>query len=342
MQPPKAKKLPSGSWMCRVRVKGKDICITRDTEEEAVTEAMAVKYGLKQPDAPRKSATLAAAIDHYIETYRHTLSASTIRGYQYIRNNRFQSMMPLSMVHISREQWQTAIDREKRQVAPKTVRNAWGLITAVLTDAGLQIPAVKLPAQIKNAHEFLTADQIPVFLEALKGTKVEIPALLGLHSLRRSEILDLTWNDIDLRKQIIHVRGAAVYDDEHRLVHQPTNKNASSRRDVPIMIDRLSELLATAPRQENYVVNCNPNTIWAQVNKVCDTADLPRIGAHGLRHCFASLAKHIGMPEETAMLIGGWSDYVTMHKIYTHIAEKDVASKVLAMKNFYNQNTASE
>jgi len=335
MKTPKAILLPSGNWNVRMRIKGAEISITRPTEAEAVAEAMAIRAGKKQMEGNTTNITLAFAMDKYIETYREVLSASTIRSYRYIRQHRFQSLMPRVMNFITREQWQAAIDRESRQVAPKTVKNAWGLVTAVLTDNGLQKPAVKLPAQIRNEHEFLTAEQIPAFVAAIHGTAVEVPALLGLHSLRRSEIMDLTWKDVDLNKGIIHVRGAAVYDENHKLTHQKTNKNATSRRDIPIMIDRLSELLQDTPHTKEYIVTCNANTIWAQVNRICEEHDLPKIGTHGLRHSFASLARHLGMPEETAMKIGGWSDYVTMHKIYTHISQKDQAAKVQAMRDFY-------
>lgn len=337
MKPPKATRLPSGNWHVRMRIKGQDINVTRPTEAEAVAEAMAIRAGLKQPESAQKNITLATAMDGYINMYRGTLSASTIRGYTYIRNHRFQAMMPLSIMHISREQWQAAIDRESKLVKPKTVKNAWGLITAVLTDKGLHIPDVKLPQMVKDEHEFLTAEQIIVFVNGMHGQPGEIAALLGLHSLRRSEIIDLTWDDVDLRQHMIHVRGAAVFDDQNKVVHQKTNKNVTSRRDVPIMIDRLEELLATVPRSSKYVVTCNPNTISAQVNRVCAAAGLPQIGAHGLRHSFASLAKHVGMPEETAMKIGGWKDYTTMRKIYTHISEKDQAAKIQAMRDFYKK-----
>lgn len=342
MKPLKAIRLPSGNWNVRMRIKGREYSITKPSEEEAVAEAMAIRAGLKQPEEEKGNSTLARAIDSYIDTYRTVLSASTIRSYEYIRNNRFQTLLPRAMAHISRDQWQAAIDRESRLVAPKTVKNAWGLITAVLTENGLRRPDVKLPAKIRNEHEFLTADQISVFVEAIQDTPVEIAALLGLHSLRRSEIMDLTWNDVDLQKGIIHVRGAAVFDSDHKLVHQKTNKNSTSRRSIPIMIDRLIDVLKTAQKKGEYIVTCNPNTIWAQVNKICEANDLPKIGTHGLRHSFASLARHLGMPEETAMKIGGWSDYVTMHKIYTHISEKDQLAKVQAMRDFYNKKNSDK
>ena len=48
MKTPKAKRLPSGSWTCRVRIDGQDISITKPTEKEAVAAAMAIKAGLVQ------------------------------------------------------------------------------------------------------------------------------------------------------------------------------------------------------------------------------------------------------------------------------------------------------
>lgn len=335
MSTPRAEQLPSGSWRVRIAVNGQHYSITKPTRGEAEAEAMAIKAGVKQAAAPQANITLAGAIDRYIANYKAVLSAATIRGYTSIRKNRFQALMPQSLRTITRDQWQAAIDRESKQLAPKTVKNVWGLMTAVMTDSGIQKPAVKLPSKIPNEHEFLTAEEIPVFLAAIEGKPVEIPALLALHSLRRSEIMDLTWKDIDLKRGLLHVRGAAVFNEQHKLVHQKTNKNETSNRDVPIMIPRLAELLADAPRTSDYVVTCHPNTICERVNRVCAAADLPQVGTHGLRHSFASLAKHLKMPEETCMELGGWSDYVTMHKIYTHISEKDRTEEIASMRNFY-------
>ena len=55
---PTAKQLPSGTWFCRVRVAGQDISITRETKEEAIAEAMAVKHGIKAPEKSRSNMTL--------------------------------------------------------------------------------------------------------------------------------------------------------------------------------------------------------------------------------------------------------------------------------------------
>jgi len=47
------------------------------------------------------------------------------------------------------------------------------------------------------------------------------------------------------------------------------------------------------------------------------------------------LAYHLGVPEKVAMQIGGWSDRETMSKIYTHLAQMDVAKYEIEMTDFY-------
>lgn len=81
-----------------------------------------------------------------------------------------------------------------------------------------------------------------------------------------------------------------------------------------------------------------PNGLWRKSNDVCEANGLPKVGVHGLRHSFASLAYSLGFKEEECMRIGGWSDYRIMHEIYTHLAARDLAARVKEMENFYKEN----
>lgn len=335
MKPPKATRLPSGNWHVRLRIKGQDINITRPTEAEAVAEAMAIRAGLKQPQTAQKDITLARAMDAYIDARKGILSGSTIRGYKIIRRNRFSAAMPLSIVHISRDQWQTFVRLEAMAVSPKTLQNSWRLIASVLRENGLAVPDVRLPARMPNEHPYLTPDQINTFVAAIKDKPVELAALLGLHGLRRSEICGLDWRDIDLGKKMMYVHSATVFDADNKPIIKASTKNAASTRYVPIMIDRLAELLAAAQRPNGRVVPDHPDTIYKRVNRICAENGLPMIGAHGLRHSFASLCQSRGVPEETTMLLGGWADFQTMRRHYTHFSEADIRSHVDAIKGFF-------
>ncbi len=104
------------------------------------------------------------------------------------------------------------------------------------------------------------------------------------------------------------------------------------------MIPELLAALEAVEDKSGPVVRCNPNTIYHQINRVCARNGLPQVGTHGLRHSFASLGYHLGVPELEMMQLGGWADNQTMIRIYTHIANADRVKAENAMAGFFAQN----
>lgn len=333
---PTAKQLPSGSWFCRIRVDGKDIPITRDTPEEAEAEAMAVKYGIIEArTGSGKRKVLEKTLDEYIELRRGTLSPSTIYSYERYKKNCFQTMMRSDVYSVTDEQWQSAVRREAKGKSPKYIANVWGLISSAIYEETGRRPNVKLPAKEENKRPYLEPEQIEIFVDAIKGETVEIAALLALSSLRRSELKALKWENVDLENKTIRVSGAMVYA-EGGMVHKKQNKTKSSARTIPI-IPPLAEALKASEKKDGYVVPYNGSWIYQRINEICELNNLPKVGVHGLRHSFASLAYHLQIPEKIAMEIGGWSDDGTMKKIYTHLAQKDIAKRAQDFSNFFEK-----
>lgn len=145
----------------------------------------------------------------------------------------------------------------------------------------------------------------------------------------------VNWKTVNLKEKTFKVAGAAVYDEHHKLVYKEENKNRKSRRPMPIMIPQLAEALDAVEEKTGNVVKCCPNTIWKQVNRICEQNGLPLVGVHGLRHSFASLAYHVGLSERQTMELGGWRDKNTMHKIYTHLSKMDALKAQNEMAAFY-------
>lgn len=344
MKIPDPVRLPSGSWRIQLRIDGRSISVTEKSRRECSRRASLIKAeylaGKRQIEAPRPALTLSEAIDRFIVKRSNTLSPSTIMGYRIIHRNRFQSLASRSVFDISASDWILAVNAEALTCSPKTLTNSWRFIKTVLREeAGIQAPAVTLPQIPPNERPFLTADQIPLFLSAISGADVELPALLALSSLRRSEIFALKWANVDLNSRLVHVCAATVPDEHSRLVLKAQTKNRSSSRYVPVMMDRLYELLSEGKRKAPPgapVVPLYPETVRKRIDRICLANDLPRVGLHGLRHSFASLAKHVDMPEKVTMEIGGWSDPQTMRKIYTHISQQDADRYKNAMAAFYN------
>ena len=329
---PEAEKLPSGSYRCRVMVNGQKKSFTAPTKREAEQAALEYKIGLLAEENEKPEITIRKAIDEYLTLKSGVLSPASVRGHRIKQRCYLQSIMDIPLSELSVSAIQQAINTEK--CSQKTIRETWALIRPALKRYGVSYD-VSLPAVQSDEHAFLSAEEIPVFLKEAEGSKYEIAFLLALHSLRVSEILGLRWENVDLEKQSITVRGATLFDENNKLVNKPTNKNRSSRRTIPIMIPRLFQLLSDAERTSEFVVIANPNSIRASANKICRKANLPEVGTHGLRHSFCSLAYKLGISEKVTMQLGGWSDYGTMRKIYTHIAQADISDSVQQIKNFF-------
>ena len=330
---PKPRQLADGRWFAQVMIDGERHNAYGNTIAEYETNARALKQGLIKAKKSPKPKTLTSAIDDYINGKKGVISPETVRGYRVVQRNRFPELMKMDIHKISSEDVQKAINEASKTLAPKTVKNAWGLLHPILKDSGID---VRLPQMVQKERPFLEPEQIKTFCAAIEGTDIEIPALMALLSLRRSEIFGLDWSDIDLEKDVIHVRQTMVYDENGKKVIKQTTKNVTSRRDVPILIDQLRAALEKS-RSDGRIMTMAPNTLYRKINKVCEEYGLPLVGIHGLRHSYASLSAHLAIPMNVSMRIGGWANDATMKRIYIHVFERDRERYGGEMAAFYNK-----
>jgi integrase len=325
MKTPSPKKLPSGSWNIYLRLGNEGISVTKPTKSECIKAAELIKAEYRnEKRAKQCNETLDIILTKYIDSRRSVLSPSTIAGYETIRKNRFKKYMKKKISDI--DDWQAVINAEvKDGLSPKSIRNNWGLVVSAMGYVGQPVPPVQLPSVMPATRPWLTADQIKVFVKAVHGHPVEIPALLMLHSLRRSEVLGLDWSNIDLKAKTIRVVETAVIGEKNKLVTKSTTKTRKSYRTIPVMIPELESALAAVPEKDRKgkVYKLNPNNLWPEINGICRRNNLPEVGCHGLRHSFCSLAAHVSMSEAETMMLGGWEDVGTMRRIYQHISDQD-------------------
>lgn len=320
----------SKAWYNRIMVGDERVYISAKTEDEYYAKARAAKANLIEIEKSRPKLSLGTAIDNYIKDNDAVLSPSTINAYKSYRKTRFQKYMDFDVVAVP---YQKMINEESRKkLKPKTIHNAWRLVTAALHFADVEVPEVNLPRKTKAERQWLDYDQIKTFCDIIKGKPYELGALLALNGLRRSELLHLTADDVDTANGIIHVRGASVIGLNNKLTDKQTNKNQTSARDVHIVIPRLNELIRG---KDGRLITTNPTTLYGLINGLCEKHGLPQVGVHGLRHSFASLAYHLQWSEATTMREGGWSNPDTVHRIYTHLANQDANADIERMKQFF-------
>lgn len=316
----KAKKLPSGSWRVRVYVgknaDGKDIyrSFTAPTKREA--EYLAAEFSAKKkaPDAQSEDMKLSDAYRKYIEIKRNTLSPATVREYLRAARCDFPELMPLKLSKITQAAVQSAVNVMSASHSPKSVRNAHGLLSAVLR---MFAPDIRLNTRLpqpKKADIYVPTEQeVEKLIRLIRGTELEKAVLLAAFgSLRRSECCALTADDIT--GDIVHVTKAMVLDANNQwTIKQPKSKAGYREIKLPhFVIDRLT------PAENGRIVNIAPVTLSNSFIKARKRFQLPHLRFHDLRHYQASILHAMGVPDKYIMERGGWSTDSTLKNIYQH------------------------
>lgn len=318
MKIPEPRKVSSGNWFIQLRLGGRSYTFTDENKKECKAKAALFKAKYLSGEAGNVSKlTLDEAMELYIVSRSNVLSPNTIRGYRIIQRNRFQNYMNKKIAAI--KNWQMIVNEEALTCSPKTLRNAWGLVSSVLKANRIDPGSVTLPQVIPHEHEFLEPEQVLELVRRIEGDKYELPILLGLHGLRRSEVMALRKKDIE--SGVIHVSGAFALNESNVWEYKETNKNETSHRDVPVLIPRVSNLVKESSAK-GYLVTQSAESVSKRVDKLCEELDFPKVGFHGLRHSFASLAYYVGLSELETMRLGGWKDPAVMRRIYTHLASR--------------------
>ena len=334
MKVPTPQKLPSGMYRIQLRLDGQSVSITEMSAKECTRKATLTKaeHLAGKRTSIFNENTLGAVLDAYIRTVGPVLSPSTIRGYKQIRANRFKAYMGMPVKSIK---WQQMINAESKLVSAKTLKNAWGLVRSALAEADITLPKIRLPSVPVKEIPFLQPEEIFPFIEAVRGDLAEIPILLELHGLRRSEAKGLDWQDVDLVNGTLHIHAARVQNDRGAFVTKSTTKNRSSSRTIPIVIPRLTELLSAVENKTGRVVTVSENAMLTHAKAACEKAGITVVGNHGLRHSFASLGYHLGLNERQLMELGGWADHTTMNRIYIRLANSARKSADDALLSFF-------
>lgn len=322
-------KLPSGSWRCQVMVNGQRVSVVDEDPAVAHAKALAIKAGLlHQASKDKSKETLDSAITQYIEDRRAVLSPATIMGYEIIRKNRFPVLMKMKVADIEKADIQRAISGDAKTCSTKTLKNAVGLVLAVVNEyKDVSSKGLKYPQRVRKEHAYLDASQVVELITACQGDKVEIPILLAVWlGLRRSEIIGLQWESIDFERKTIRIEHSVVIDENGEYVEKDQLKNETSRRTLSCpdyILQKLEEYQPNKAARKGRLFTMNPGVIYNHLKKISESCGIPFVGVHGLRHTNASIMLSLGIVDKVAMKRGGWATDTTMKSVYQHVFQDD-------------------
>lgn len=173
---------------------------------------------------------------------------------------------------------------------------------------------------------FLTPPEIEKLINCLDTVdiKYQVIILLALKcGLRRSEILGISWNDIDFENKTISIRQAVTHTKLGG-TKVKTTKNTSSKRTIYISSDLLEKIKLLPHKDELIFGLLDPDAVSRYFKKFIDRNELKKIRFHDLRHTHATIliANNINIKTVSARL--GHSQISTTLNIYTHsLSEED-------------------
>lgn len=312
---PRPVELPSGKWRCQVMVDGKRFDVIEDDPATAHAKALAIKSGLLEQEKSPRDLTVGEAINRYIESKDSVLSPSTISGYRRVRANAFQELMDVRLSDLTQEIVQRAVNRMAKDKSPKSVRNAHGLISAVLSVYRPNMVLRTTLPQKKVIEASIPDDnQITMIIQGCTGTKAELPILLAIWlGLRASEIRGLTWDCIKDGK--IHICKAIV-DTENGPVLKCT-KTVSGNRwiEAPKYILALIEC---QEKKDEFIIHMDAKAMYGYFTRLCRNLGLPHFRFHDLRHTSASVCVILNVPNRYAQKRMGHATDNMLKNVYQH------------------------
>lgn len=321
----KITRLPSGSYRTRVHLGGgKYKSITGKDKKEVQLKAAQLEAEVAMSTdvngaSDTKKLKLGDAMDKYMKLKEANLSPSTLRGYRTLRRNSLQSLIDIPLCELNRENVQKAIDEEGRNKSAKTVKNAYGFLTAVL---GEYYPDVRLKIELPRAQKteivIPTEDEIRQLIEYFKGTDMEVPFMLAAFSaMRASEIRGLKWENIDFKNNRIKVTSAIVLGENSQPVEK-LPKSRAGERNIR-MFSFVKELLQKAEQKEGYVTTVSLHMLLHRLHAAQEKLGITKFRFHDLRHYCISALIATGAPMQYIIDFVGHVDETMVKRVYGHI-----------------------
>jgi len=207
------------------------------------------------------------------------------------------------------------------------------------------------PQKVKyTGAKHLSPEQIEHFLSAIKGDIIEPIILFAVfYGMRKSEILGLKWDAVDLEKNVFTIKHTVIRVNG-TLHKNDRTKNKSSYGDMPIP-KVIKDCLRKVKREQaqNKLLQPNdyvdegyifthvdgrlilPNYATSRFTKLLKKNDLPHFRFHDLRHSAAGFLRYLGFDMKDIQTWLRHGDIGTTMNIYVNLdmdAKENIAESL--------------
>ena len=289
-----ARKLPSGSWRCLVYShkdpSGKRIykSFTYDDPSpkgKRICEQMASDWAAEK-ELNTSSLTFKDAANEYIASRTAVCSPRTIEEYTAYIDRYLSGIVRIRIDRITQADIQKLVNQISVGRSPKTVRNVYGFVIAVI-DAYRDnfVCRIKLPQKAETSLHVPTDADIKQIIAKAEGTSLELPILLAAFGpMRRG------W-----------------------VIKSPKSTAGNRYIEYP---DFVAE--KWRDKTEGRLVEICPDTITKSFGILLKSLHIEHFRFHDIRHYSASILHALSVPDVYIQARAGWSSDRTLKSIYRH------------------------
>ena len=320
----KAIRLPSGNYRAQgsKTVNGKQIRKSFTAPTKAEAEYLASKWMVSVVDESKpENKTLREICEMYIDLREPILSPTTIEGYRKVIKNYFSDYMEIKVSKLTALMLQQMVSQEclrlnnkGKRISPKSVANAWGLVSSALRQFGYDFK-VSLPERPDKVVQIHSPETI---MAAVRGTDIELPVLLGCWcGLSMSEMRGARKSDI--RDGILYINQVMV---DVNGVPTIKEKGKEEKRTRAVRLPQyILELIGRV--EGEYLITISGEALYKRWSRLLEAKGLEHMTFHQTRHVFATAGAMLNIPSRVLQEKGGWKTDHTMKKVYQHTFTED-------------------
>lgn len=340
-------------WVASITLEnGKRKVVYAATQQEAIRKRNALIREQEQGKiVTQPNQTVAQYLDYWLSVYKQSVRPRSYERYEQIirlhlvpviGKMRLDKLLPQHVQSLYRLKQQESLSTNTILVIHGMLHRAlksavkWGLVSRNVCDS-VEVPR-KTPYQIHP----LSLEQTQTFLDTIHGHRNEALFVLAVATgMRRGELAGLKWQDVDLKKKVLHIRRS--------LTRVPTQmgggymeaepKTEKSRRSILFPDFAAESLKAHYERQqetksqagsfwqEHDYVFCTSlgehihpgHDILDEFKRLLKRAGLPDVRFHDLRHGAATTLLGMGIHPKIVQERLGHHDIGTTMDIYSHV-----------------------